>query len=171
MESLDDSVLQKLEKHHTRADFLEVVKLCRSAGLTFVPTFIAFTPWTTLTSYRDLLRTLAEEGLDASIAPVQLALRLLIPEGSRMLELSDVLETIDRFDSQALVYRWRHRDPEVDALSSRLLKLVDKLQKGNSTRQEIFAAVWQEATGEAPPEVYSLMPRATVPYLDEPWYC
>ncbi len=171
VESLDDSVLQKLEKHHTRVDFLEVVKLCCSAGLTFVPTFIAFTPWTTLTSYRDLLRTLAEEGLDASIAPVQLALRLLIPEGSRMLELSDVLDTVDHFDSQALVYRWRHRDPEVDALSSRLLKLVDKLQKGNATRQEIFAAVWQEASGAAPPEVYSLMPRATVPYLDEPWYC
>jgi hypothetical protein len=171
VESLDDSVLEKLQKHHTLADFLEVVKLCRLASLTFVPTFIAFTPWTTLSTYRELLRTLADEGLDQSIAPVQLALRLLIPEGSRLLELPEILERVERFDSQALVYRWRHLDPEVDALSSRLLKLVDKQQKRNATRKEIFAAVWQEANGESPPENYTLMPRATVPYLDEPWYC
>ena len=85
VESLDDAVLEKLEKHHTRADFLKVVELCREVGLGFVPTFIAFTPWTTIAGYRELLRVLADEGLAASVAPVQLALRLLIPAGSRLL--------------------------------------------------------------------------------------
>ena len=171
VESLDDAVLQRLEKHHTRADFLKVVKLCREVGLGFVPTFIAFTPWTTIFSYCELLRVLAEQGLAASVAPVQLALRLLIPAGSRLLELEDVRTRTEGFDSQALVHRWRHPDPAVDALSARLLQSVDKEQKRGADRMAIFAAVWQEAVGTALPVDYGIMPRATVPYLDEPWYC
>ncbi len=171
VESLDDAVLEKLEKHHTRADFLKVVKLCREAGLAFVPTFIAFTPWTTISSYCELLKVLAEEGLATSVAPVQLALRLLIPAGSRLLELEDVQQRVDGFDSQALVHRWKHPDHAVDALSARLLHLVDKEQKRGADRMAIFSAVWQEAVGTALPVDYGIMPRATVPYLDEPWYC
>ncbi len=55
VESLDDRVLALLEKGHTRRDFLEAVALCRAAGLTLVPTFVAFHPWLTLEGYCDLL--------------------------------------------------------------------------------------------------------------------
>src|SRR5262249_37835230 len=47
VESLDDAVLGKLEKGHTKADFIEVLHLTREAGLPLSPTFIPFTPWTT----------------------------------------------------------------------------------------------------------------------------
>src|SRR5215472_16398797 len=46
VESLDDAVLEKLAKGHTRADFLEAVALTRAAGLVLSPTFIPFTPGT-----------------------------------------------------------------------------------------------------------------------------
>ena len=36
------------DKGHTRADFVEAVALCRAAGVTLVPTFVAFHPWLTL---------------------------------------------------------------------------------------------------------------------------
>ena len=44
------------------------------------------------------------------VAPIQLAIRLLIPQGSRMLELEDVRAVIAPFDSQSLTYPWRHTD-------------------------------------------------------------
>src|SRR5262249_32985127 len=47
VESLDDEVLQKLEKSHTRADFFKAVELCRRHGIALQPTFLPFTPWTT----------------------------------------------------------------------------------------------------------------------------
>ena len=64
VESADDAVLEKLEKHHTRADFLKAVELCREIGLTLQPTFVPFTPWTTLENYRELLALLRENDLD-----------------------------------------------------------------------------------------------------------
>lgn len=171
VESVDDAVLAKLEKNHTRRDFFECVSLARDAGLALQPTFLAFTPWTTIESYRDMLRVLRDLGLVESVPSVQLALRLLITSNSRLLELDDIRSIAGPFDRKLLVYPWTHPDPQVDALGARIFRLVDKLQKQNLNRTEIFAAIWREAGDEPLPENFDLIPRAAVPYLDEPWYC
>src|SRR5579863_849075 len=90
VESVDDEILRKLNKGHTRADFFQALARCENAGLALQPTFVPFTPWTTRDSYRDLLATLLQQDLVDSVAPIQLALRLLIPNASRLLELEDV---------------------------------------------------------------------------------
>ena len=112
VESVDDAVLAKLDKGHTRADFIQVAREFRSIGLTLAPTFIPFTPWTTRQQYRELLAVLMDLDLVDHVAPVQLALRLLIPSGSRLLELAEIQAVIREFDEPALLYRWRHSDPD-----------------------------------------------------------
>ena len=136
-------VLQKLDKGHTRADFIAVVREFQSAGLTLAPTFIPFTPWTTRESYRELLQLLMELDLVEHVAPVQLALRLLIPRGSRLLELDDVQAVLRAFDEPALLYRWQHPDPQVDALAAQALRIAAShgSQSGRS-RREIFGYLW-----------------------------
>ena len=138
VESVDDRVLQKLEKNHTRRDFFEAAALMRAAGIALQPTFIAFTPWTTVAGYRDLLRALADLELIENVAPVQLALRLLITSGSRLLELDDVRAMVRPFDTKSLVYPWVHDDPEVDQLGARVFRLVADRQKQGRSRGEIF---------------------------------
>jgi radical SAM superfamily enzyme YgiQ (UPF0313 family) len=170
VESVDDTVLEKLDKGHTRADFIEVVREFRAIGLTLAPTFIPFTPWTTGESYRDLLALIRELDLVENVSPVQLTLRLLIVPGSKLLELADIQAIIERFDESALVYRWRHSDPDVDTLQREALRLVHDLQKQRASRREIFAGIWELAHG-APPDDFDLRPRAIIPYMDEPWYC
>ena len=168
VESVDDATLEKLDKGHTRADFIEAVGLLRGAGLTLAPTFIAFTPWTTRAAYRELLATIAELDLIANVAPVQLALRLLIPSGSRLLELEDVRERIEGYDEAALLYRWKHADPEVDRLAHDAMRIVAKREE----RSRVFASLWEMAFGERPPfENPDRIARAAIPYLDEPGYC
>ena len=162
VESVDDAVLEKLEKNHTRRDFFEAVALTRACGVTLQPTFIAFTPWTTIDGYRDFLRVLGELELVENVAPVQLALRLLITSKSRLLEL-DI--EVGAFDPKLLVYPWKHRDPEVDRLAARAFKIIAKKR----TRSEIFREV--AALVDLPLENYHLIDRAAIPYLDEPWYC
>ncbi len=109
VESLDDRLLALLDKGHTRADFFEAAKLMRDVGVSLAPTFVTFTPWTTFDRYRHLLETLVELDLVGNVAPIQLAIRLLIPEGSRLLELAETREKIGPFDPNALSYQWQPR--------------------------------------------------------------
>ena len=171
VESTEDIVLERLDKGHTRAGFLEALSLARDAGLHLSPTFVPFTPWTTLEGFRDLLGVLLERELVDIVAPVQMALRLLIPSGSRVLELPEVAPLLTGFDQAGLLHRWRHPEPAVDQLAADIFTLVAAEQKLDTPRRVIFSNIWALAHDGAPPENFDLLPRATVPYLDEPWYC
>jgi radical SAM superfamily enzyme YgiQ (UPF0313 family) len=173
VESVDDRVLAKLEKGHTRADFERVVGLCRDAGLSLAPTFMPFTPWTTLQGYLDLLHVIERLDLVEHVSPIQLVIRLLIPQGSRMLELDDVRRVTAGFDARSLTYPWTHADPAVDELQAELTELVGL--KLSSPRRDVFAKAWdlahERAGVRAMRRQAPLVSRAAIPYLNEPWYC
>lgn len=168
VESLDDAVLLKLEKGHTRADVVEAVGLCRAAGVTLVPTFVAFTPWTTRAAYRDLLTTIDSLDLVEHVAPIQWGIRLLVTEGSRLLELDDIRDCVEPFSPTTLTYPWRHPDPSMDALQEAVMQAVG-VQVGSS-RGEVFEVVCALA-GVQRHDRDDVAARATIPYLNEPWYC
>ena len=176
VESIDDGVLQILDKGHTRQDFLQVVSLFREVGLTLNPTFVAFNPWTPLPGYLELLDCIADLDLIENVAPIQYAIRLLIPAGSRLLDLPPVQDLVGEFDRAALCYPWSHRDARVDQLQADVLAKVKQLQAENASRQTIFAAVRQLArtsAGSAAPAAArtDALSHAPVPHLSEPWYC
>lgn len=176
VESVDDAILERLAKGHTREDFLDVVARFREMGLPLQPTFVAFTPWTSLDGYCDLLRVVAENDLVENVAPIQMAIRLLIPAGSRLLDLSDVRELVEPFDQAALVYPWRSSDPRVDALGEEIHEIVGRGEQLGRTRSETFAKIWTAAhhaarRNESMPPQPLLVSRAAIPYLTEPWYC
>ena len=171
VESLDDAVLEKLAKGHTRAGFLEALALTRAAGLPLAPTFIPFTPWTTLESYREFLREIAEWDLIRQVAPVQLAIRLLIPEGSLLLELPEIRSLVQPFDAHALYYPWRNPNPALDRLSTALMQVVQQGDCHPPSREEIFRRVWDLAEGGPYPDDRPSNAQAPIPYLTEPWYC
>ena len=174
VESVDDSVLALLDKGHTRAGFIDAVALCRRAGVTLAPTFVAFHPWLTLASYCDLLDTIDELDLVDHVAPIQLAIRLLVPEGSRLLTLPEMRTHLGSFDPATLAHSWTHPDPRVDALQREAIAIVGR--RLTSDRRAIFdevSALAHERAGVSARAV-SARPardRATVPYLNEPWYC
>jgi len=171
VESLDDSVLVKLDKGHTRAEFEEALALMRAVGLAMAPTFIPFTPWTTRESFAAFLRALVELDLADQIAPVQIAIRLLIPEGSLMMKLPEVRAMVQPFDWKGLCYPWRNCDASVDVLCSSIQELVKREERRRTPRIAIFRKIWDLAeAGEWPIDI-PMQSRATVPYLTEPWYC
>jgi radical SAM superfamily enzyme YgiQ (UPF0313 family) len=175
VESVDDAVLEFLDKGHTREDFLHVVKTFHELGMTLHPTFVPFTPWTTLDGYLDLLRVLHEQSLIENVAPIQLGIRLLIPEGSRMLELEEVRRLIGPFDPQSLAYPWKNAEPCLDALSETVQEIAAAAERKKESRHATFERIWKAAhaaAGLASPAIAA--PRHSevgVPYLSEPWYC
>ena len=175
VESVDDGVLAKLRKGHTRSDFVDAVGRCREVGITLSPTFVPFTPWTTLEGYVELLDQIAALDLIASVAPIQLAIRLLVTADSALLELQDLREMVQPFDGGSLTWPWRHADPRVDALQQDVMRLVGSMQR--APRHEAFgriAAMARERAGltaRAADPAPAPHPSSTPPYLTEAWYC
>jgi radical SAM superfamily enzyme YgiQ (UPF0313 family) len=176
-ESFDDRVLAIFDKGHTRDDFIRVLDTAREVGLVLVPTFVAFNPWITLEGYADFLETIAMLDLIENVPSVQLAIRLLVPAGSYLLDLPEVRELIGPFDESALSYTWVHPDPRVDLLQRDVEALIDSVTKSGVDRWTVFEKVWHRVhhelgdPGKPLPAVPPGRPRATIPYLEEPWYC
>jgi radical SAM superfamily enzyme YgiQ (UPF0313 family) len=175
VESVDDAVLENLDKGHTREDFLRVVGKFRELGLTLHPTFVPFSPWTTMESYLDLLRVLEAEALLENVAPIQLGIRLLIPGGSRLLELDEVRRLVGPFDAQSLVYPWKNADARLDRLSETVQAIAAEGDRKRESRPEVFERIWMAAHAaagmEAPGILHSARTGTAVPFLSEPWYC
>ncbi|HEX9369787.1 MAG TPA: radical SAM protein, partial [Roseiflexaceae bacterium] len=177
VEAVDDAILARFDKRHTRADFVRAAGLMRELGLALNPTFVSFTPWTTREGYVELLRVIAELDLVEHVAPIQYAIRLLIPAGSRLLELPEVRALAGPFDEAALDHPWSHPDPRMDQLHAQVLRAV---QFRRTSRQEVFEIVWQlaQAALDAPTqeraryvESQRRATRRPIPSMSEPWYC
>lgn len=170
VESIDDAVLQHLRKGHTKDDFIRAVALCRDSGVLLAPTFVPFTPWTTLAGYVELLDVLEQLDLVAQVAPIQLAIRLLVTSGSPLLELPDIVASAGAFDRASLTWPWQHPDPRVDALQQDVMRIASA---GSRSRADAFYAIsvlaWERADLPARPRATSVRPLA--PSLSEPWYC
>jgi radical SAM superfamily enzyme YgiQ (UPF0313 family) len=175
VESVDDAVLEKLRKGHTRADFVRAVDLCRRAGLTIAPTFVPFNPWTSMDGYLDLLEQIATLDLVQEVAPIQLAIRLLVTAESKLLELPDIEALVEPFDAQSLTFPWRHRDPRVDALQCGVMQIVSA--NARAPRGLVFDRIVALARDVAPNDRSARLVRSprdagpTPPYMTEAWYC
>ena len=111
VESFEDEILERLAKGHTRAGFLRSARADACRGRAALADLYPVHPWTTRESYRAFLRDIARMDLIAHVAPIQLAIRLLIPEGSLLLDLAEVRERIGPFDPGSLCYPWQNPDP------------------------------------------------------------
>jgi len=179
VEAVDDAILAIFAKGHTSRDFGLAVRLLREAGLALNPTFVAFTPWTTIGGYHDFLAVLDALDLVENVSPIQYAIRLLIPAGSLLLELDGVRSLVGPYDQAALAYPWAHSDPRVDHLQRAVGRAVQEGQRGGEGRRAIYQRVLtlteQELDG---PQNGVVAPLAAcigrpvpLPYLSEPWYC
>jgi radical SAM superfamily enzyme YgiQ (UPF0313 family) len=173
VEAVDDRILRLLDKNHRSADFDRAVALTRDAGIALAPTFVAFTPWTSLEGYLALLERLVQLRLVESVPAVQLSIRLLVPEGSWLLKLPGFADKLGPFDPALLGYPWQHPDSRVDRLQQDLQERVARCEAEHRPRRDTFTAIWRAAHAAAGRSAPSLPEDlgAPIPRLSEPWYC
>lgn len=178
-ESVDDATLARLDKGHSAADAARAVAVLRAQGIEVRPSFLPFTPWTTLGQVLDLVDFVAAQDLVPNVDPVQYAIRLLLPEGSLLLERADIAPALDGYDAEALTWRWRSADPRVDALQQELSALAESAATAGELVEATYGKVRDtvaRAAGWAPPSG-GARPRAPAPgdrsrpRLTEPWFC
>ena len=175
VESLSDAVLDHLDKGHRRADVETALAATRAAGIALRPTWVAFTPWTTLDDYRETLTFVETEGLIDHVDPVQYGLRLLVPPGSLLLDSAAMRPYLGELSEGDFYYRWTHPDERMDDLQATVAERVAKGAEAKEDAAVTFAAVRDLADTAA-----GLGPRAAVPppaarkrppRLTESWFC
>lgn len=173
VESLSEQVLTILEKQHTRADVAEALDIVHGAGIALRPTWVPFTPWTTLDDYLEILQFVDTHRLVYHVDPVQYAVRLLIPPGSYLLDRPETKKLSLTLDEAAFSYTWAHPDPRMDELHKTINALVENDARAGIGALDTFYRIWTLAAdmrGQTPPkqikEAHQLAPRIT-----EAWFC
>jgi hypothetical protein len=173
VESLSDTVLANLEKGHGRADVPRALGIVREAGIAFRPTWVAFTPWTTLEDYLDMLDFIEGEGLIDHVDPVQLTLRLLVPPGSALLSREAIRPHLGPLDRASFSYRWSHPDPRMDDLQRQVSRLVEASvsEDASATFYKVKALAHAVAGRPLDAEPALAPDRRRPPKLTEAWFC
>ena len=171
-EAVSDHVLQQLQKGHTVSDMEEALAILDAAGLHVQPTWVPFTPWTTMEHYLELLAWIREQRLIQHVPAVQLSIRLLIPPKSALLDEVETPGWLGPLDAENFTYRWQHPDPRMDALQQAVAGLAEQ---GNGDPYRTFAEVerlaYQLAGRPAPRWRPPQVPDIPPPRLTEDWFC
>jgi radical SAM superfamily enzyme YgiQ (UPF0313 family) len=178
VESLSDVVLANLEKGHTAADVPVALDIMRRAGIALRPSFVAFTPWTTLADYQHLLDVVDAEDWIQDVDPVQYTIRLLVPPGSSLVPRPAMRPHLGALDPGSFTYRWTHTDARMDRLHLDVRSLVEAAAHDGEDAVVTFERIRTAAAAAA----NSSLPRAPVaarskplpvrsPRLTESWFC
>ncbi len=173
VETLNEHVLTILEKHHTRADVREAIDIVHGAGIALRPTWVPFTPWTTLDDYLDLLKFIDTHGLVYHVDPVQYAVRLLIPPGSYLLNRPETKELALVIDESSFSCTWVHRDARMDELHKTVNALIESDARAGVDPLKTFYRIWRLAAdmkGQSPP-TEKKETHLPAPRLTEAWFC
>ena len=171
VESVSDVVLAILEKNHTKADIEQAIHRVRAAGITLRPTWVAFTPWTTLEDYLEVLEFIEAHGMIDHVDPVQYTIRLLIPPGSYLLNRPEMKPHLGPLDQASFSHVWAHPDPRMDRLQKKIAALVEKDVHAGTDPGVTFYRVWSLAAGREPGAVVLPQDRERAPRLTESWFC
>lgn len=176
-ESLNNQVLRILRKGHTRRDIESVVASVTGAGIVLRPSWVSFTPWTTLEDYLGVFSFAEEYGLVGSIDPIQYAIRLLVPPGSPLANHPEMRPHLRGLDPEGLSYRWRHPDLRMDLLHDEVSRLAEGGVAGSEDPAQLFRRFREAARSFCSPRERNPEPAAPVANvpatygLTEPWFC
>ena len=177
LECVNDDILTCLDKGHTTAEAVLAIDRLREHGIETRPSFMPFTPWTTPRDVLEILDFVAAHDLVANVDPVQYTIRLLVPEGSLLLERDELREHLGPYEPERLSYTWRSTDPAADRLQGALAALVEQSAAAHEPPGLAFSrirAAVREATGDtdsSQPEAISIGSTEGRPRLTEPWFC
>lgn len=168
LECVNDTILDRLDKGHTAREAADAIALLREHGIEPRPSFMPFTPWTTVDDVVELLDFVAAHDLIGNVDPVQYTIRLLLPEGSLLLDHPDMRPYLGSYDAERLSWSWSAADPEVDELQARLAALVEGATAAGEPPVRTYERVRTEVGAEGQIEAGSSEGR---PRLTEPWFC
>ncbi len=176
-ESVNDNILRLLDKGHTAIEAALAVGQLRRHGIEIRPSWMPFTPWTTPADVLAIMEFVRDHDLVPNVDPVQYTIRLLVPQGSLLLDLPEMIPHLGGYDEERLTHRWRGADPRSDVLQETLAGIVERGVGEETPDTVMFRELWTAVRAEAPEAPAGPPPRLTGtvpavrPRLTEPWFC
>jgi radical SAM superfamily enzyme YgiQ (UPF0313 family) len=177
VESINDDVLNQLDKGHTAADVATAFDVMAEVGIPLRPSLMPFSPWETLDSYIALLNFFEERRLIEHVDPVHFSIRLLIPPGSALLDSVEDKAWLGESDPAAYSYSWQHPDGRMDVLQREVAALVEQAQLNQADPIETFFHIKGLALAANGQEMYVSFgvkdygTKKILPHLTESWFC
>ena len=165
-ESVNDEILTRLKKDHTAAQAADAIVLLREHGIEIRPSFMPFTPWTTTADVSELLDFVGAHDLVGNVDPVQYTIRLLLPEGSLLLDHPDIAPHLGPYDAERLSWTWTSADPAVDEMQARLAALAEAAAADGEAPARTYERICAEVGSDVRIGAVEERPRLT-----EPWFC
>jgi radical SAM superfamily enzyme YgiQ (UPF0313 family) len=161
LECMNDGILARLDKGHTAREAADAVALLREHGIELRPSFLPFTPWTSEQDVRDILDFVVAHDLIGNVDPVQYSIRLLVPEGSLLLDRIDA----GPYDADALSYTWTS---PLDGLQREIAAIAEA---GASSGEPIPTTFYKVLQAAGAPQAIPVGSTEGRPRLTEPWFC
>jgi len=170
-ESTDRRTLEILDKNHTVDGMAEAVSMLRSAGIHVRPTWLPFLPWTAPGHLVDLVRFLDRHELWSATDPVQLAIKLLIPEGSLLETHPAVTPHLSEYEPESLTWSWEFEHPEAEQLHLDLDSIAAEGSDCGVEAIEILSTMRDRIAVIADVPFPTMPGSAPAPRLTESWFC
>lgn len=175
-ESANDRILGILDKGHTVSDASQAVLALREYNIEVRPSWLPFTPWTTVEDLVDLLDFVVAHDLVANVDPVQYSVRLLVPEGSLLLRHPAMEPYLGGYDPALLGWTWAHPDAAIDELQKTIADFVESaVGEPPAATFERIESLIRSADGDRstrpPLGLVSRGPNGERAHLSEPWFC
>jgi radical SAM superfamily enzyme YgiQ (UPF0313 family) len=170
-ESTDRRTLEVLAKNHTVAGMAEAVSVLRSAGIHVRPTWLPFLPWTTPEDVGDIVGFLDHNRLWSATDPVQLAIRLLIPEGSLLEAHPAVTTHLTGYRPESLTWAWEFEHPEADQLHRDLDSIAAEGSDCGAEARDTLSVMRVRIAEAARISLPAMPASAPTPRLTESWFC
>ena len=170
-ETVDEATLVILDKNHTVPDMTRAVAILRSAGIHIRPTWLPFLPWTSPEQLGDLVAFLDENRLWSATDPVQLAIKLLIPEGSLLESHPAVVPYLRGYDAGSLTWAWRFEHAATKRLQEELDAIAADGSDCDAEAADTLAAMRARIAVTAGLELSEMPISEPAPRLSESWFC
>jgi hypothetical protein len=177
VESLSETVLERLQKGHNRRDVSRAFEVLADAGIALRPSFVSFTPWTTIEDFIEVLEFVDSRNLIDHVDPVQYSIRLLVPPGSLLLASPDADRWLGPLVQESFTFEWKHPDQRMDELQRRVTALVEQSANTGEDAVSTFDRIREVAyavKGELAPKRKRERAnplRVRPPRLTESWFC
>ncbi len=170
-ETVDEPSLKILDKGHSSRGMSQATSLVLDAGMWIRPTWLPFFPWTEPQHVAGIAEFIDDHRLWEATEPVQLALRLLVPEGSLLEKHPEARRHLMAYEPEELTWTWEFANSDTALIHKQLDELATEAAECGEEAMRTLSRMRRVLFSGRATANDSMPAGDRVPRLTESWFC